>query len=299
VEPTLSDDDYIEYLLETCKRLNINALIPYHKSLLIAKNISKFNDIGTEVLMSKNIELLELIDNKVLFYEDIQPKNIIKIPEYYTVNTKDEFISAYNKLKEKGKVCFKPIKGVGGVGFRVITESKNSVNDILNAVLSKYINLEYLLNSMEKEDTFQSIMVMEYLDGYEYSIDCLADRDGNLVAAIPRKKIDKHNRYLEDNKYLIEIAKKISEVYKIPYAFNIQVRYKNNEVNLLEINTRMSGGVHYSCISGINIPYEAVNNLLGYKITPNLDINSRLDIIIGSINTPKISIPMDINSYNI
>jgi biotin carboxylase len=292
LEPNISREDYLGYCLAICEKFEINAFLPHHRSLLIAKNLAGFNEIGTKVLVSENTELLELIDDKGLLYEDIKPRNIIKVPEYDIVKTKDEFIKAYESIKAKGKVCFKPVNGVGGIGFRVIRESKNTIDNILNLQFSPSIYLGELLELLPEHASFQSIMVMEYLDGYEYSIDCLADRFGDLIVAIPRKKIDKYNRYLENNTELINLAKKISRIYKIPYAYNIQVRNKIDQFNLLEINARMSGGVHFSCESGFNIPYQAINILLDNYNTTNIT-DLKLDIMIGKIDTTIISKPIN------
>jgi biotin carboxylase len=46
---------------------------------------------------------------------------------------------------------------------------------------------------------------------------------------------------------------------------------------LLEINPRMSGGMHFSCLSGINFPYVAIKILLGEKVdllTPKFGIRA-------------------------
>ncbi|MGH4050013.1 MAG: ATP-grasp domain-containing protein [Clostridium sp.] len=294
IEPNLSDNDYIEYCLDFCTKHAINIFVPYHQLMLISNNIDRFEKINIKVLASNNIDLLNLIDDKVLFYNDIKSKNILKIPEYSVVNTKESFIVAYNKLKLIGRVCFKPTDGVGGAGFRIIKESKTTIEDILNGFPSYSIYLDDILDLLPEECSFQNIMLMEYLDEYEYSIDCLADKNGNLVRAIPRKKIDKYNRYLENNEDLIRIAHKVSESYKIPFIYNIQVIYKNEEPNLLEINTRMAGGVHYTCMSGVNLPYEAIKVLMDESISTS-DVN--LDIMVGNIETSIIC--DSINNVNV
>ncbi|MFZ5966863.1 MAG: ATP-grasp domain-containing protein [Bacillota bacterium] len=281
IEPDLSDEEYIDYCLNFCRENKIDVLIPNHKSSLIAEYVDMFNKFGTKVLVWKNTELLRLINDKVSFYDHIKPKNILRIPDYYNVTTKEEFMKAYDKIKTKGKVCFKPTNGVGGVGFRVINESPYTIEDILNSSPSHSVNLKQLLDLLPEQGSFKNIMLMEYLDGYEYSIDCLADENGNLIMAIPRKKIDKYNRYLEHNAELLKIAQEISYHYKIPYIYNIQVKYKNGEPNLLEVNTRMSGGIHYSCMSGINLPYEALKILLNKKIYPSA---VKLDIMVGNVD---------------
>ena len=84
--------------------------------------------------------------------------------------------------------------------------------------------------------------------------------------AIPRKKGNGRIREIEYNQELIEIAVKMAEQYKIPYVFNIQVKYKDGIPKLLEINPRMSGGLHISCLAGINIPYYAIKLVLGDRL---------------------------------
>ncbi|HAN09459.1 MAG TPA: hypothetical protein DCP90_02470 [Clostridiales bacterium] len=47
---------------------------------------------------------------------------------------------------------------------------------------------------------------------------------------------------------------------------NIQFKYHEDKLYLLEVNTRMSGGIQNSCMGAdINIPNIAVNQLLGIE----------------------------------
>jgi len=43
VEPTLPDDEYLNYCLDICKNNSIDIFVPHHKLLLISENIAKFN----------------------------------------------------------------------------------------------------------------------------------------------------------------------------------------------------------------------------------------------------------------
>ena len=78
-------------------------------------------------------------------------------------------------------------------------------------------------------------MVLEYLDGYEYSIDCLAGADGTLHIAIPRKKGKGRIREIENNEELLALRIEWPEHYKIPFVFNIQVKYKDGVAKLLKL----------------------------------------------------------------
>ena len=60
----------------------------------------------------------------------------------------------------------------------------------------------------------------------------------------------------------IDFQKKIG--LECPY--NIQFKYLNGIPYFLEVNTRMSGGIHMACAgSGVNIPNIAVKKLLGIR----------------------------------
>ncbi|MNQ91978.1 carbamoyl phosphate synthase-like protein [compost metagenome] len=116
---------------------------------------------------------------------------------------------------------------------------------------------------------------MELLTGYEYSIDCLASASGELLAAVPRRKADGRLRMLEEVPELIELANQVAATYRIPFNYNIQIKYNRGVPKLLEINPRMSGGLQVSCLSGINFPYLGVKAVLGEKVEvqkPNFGI---------------------------
>jgi carbamoylphosphate synthase large subunit len=277
IEPLdLTDEEYIDFCLDYCIKNKIDIFVPGYKRLfLISRNIKEFQKIGVKTLLDENIDLVNLFDNKALTYESFSDKNIVELPEYYIVNNLKDFKNAYEKIISNNKLaCFKPIKAVGGSGFRIIDDNADSI-EFLSDTPSFRMSYKNVSNILEKYETFPDLMVLEYLSGAEYSIDCLAYQ-GKLYTAIPRRKLGKRLRGLENNKELIEIAEKFNNNYGLSFIFNIQVRYDNNSVpKLLEINPRMSGGLNVTCLSGINYPYLALKLLEGENIEvsePNFDI---------------------------
>ncbi|MFZ3589694.1 ATP-grasp domain-containing protein [Bacillus sp. DJP31] len=282
IEPDIKGKEYIDYCLEFCKKHQIDVFIPRKENVLISKHLSQFNEIGTKVLVCPDSELMEMMDNKDLTYKAIEESNrngdfLVTIPDYYIVNCVDDFMKAYESLKEKGHtVCFKPVIGEGANGFRVIKEQIESIDDLFTKGIGFRMTYSQACEILSQQDTFPPLMVLEFLEGREYSIDCLADGE-NLYAIIPRMKGEGRIRKLEYKPELIEIAKNIYEKYRIPYVFNIQVKYRNGVPKLLEINPRMSGGLHISCLSGVNYPYLALKLLLNEEIEvpePSYDIKA-------------------------
>ncbi|WP_066309300.1 ATP-grasp domain-containing protein [Bacillus sp. FJAT-29814] len=282
VEPEISGDEYIEYCLDFCQTHGIDIFIPRKENVQISKRMSDFEAIGVKVLVCPDAKLVETLDNKAAAYQLFLKKQdegvpIFSIPDHYVVNNIADFKKAFQLLKEKGhEVCFKPVIGEGANGFRVIKEEIDSVDQLLLHGTSFRMPFSYACDILGQQETFPDLMVLEYLDGREYSIDCLASQE-KMYVAIPRMKGDGRVRELVNHRDLIEIAHQFHQEFKLPYIFNIQLKYNNGVPKLLEINPRMSGGMHISCLSGINLPYMAIKLLLGEKIggiTPRFGIRA-------------------------
>ncbi|QNG60103.1 ATP-grasp domain-containing protein [Bacillus sp. PAMC26568] len=287
IEPKLeTDDDYIQYCLNFCEKHSIDLFVPRYKALPIAKALKKFEEIGTKVLVNRDANLLETIENKDEFYDTCKEKGIFEIPSFYTARSAEEFKETYEKLMNEGlQVCYKPVVGEGGYGFRIIDNELDPLKEVMAP--SYRIPFHRVYAGLEAAGEFPELMVMEFLEGEEYSIDCLAF-DGELLAAVPRKKGGGRIRILEDNQELIRLAEQFTKEFKLDYIFNIQVKFNQGLPKLLEINPRMSGGLYFSCLSGVNFPYLAVKLLLGAKVERQdvkLDIKATFlekDIILSN-----------------
>lgn len=273
VEPEVDGEEYIQFCLEFCKTHGIDIFIPRKENVEISRNLSRFEELGVKVLVCPDADLMEMMDNKALMYTSIlqkqnEGKRLVEIPDHYVVDNVSDFQMAYEQLRARGKkVCFKPVVGEGAFGFRVVKDEIDPITQLLKQASSFRIPYKYACEILSQEETFPQMLVMEFLEDTEYSIDCIAD-NGTLHAIVPRMKGNGRIRELVENPELIQIAKDIYKEYPVPYVFNIQVKYHEGVPQLLEMNPRMSGGLHISCLSGINFPYLAVKLLLGEEIEP-------------------------------
>jgi hypothetical protein len=277
IEPTLAPDEYVEYCLDFCRKHQIDVFIPRLKMFHIAKNIQRFEEIGTKVMVCRDIPLLESLMEKQKFYESVAQTKIMEIPDYIVVNTASEFLAAYEDLVARGHgVCIKPTNSEGGLGFRIINNERDALSDLFGSI-NPFVTKEDVCRILSTSERFNDLMVMELLAGDEYSIDCLASASGELLAAVPRRKADGRLRIMDHVPELVEIAERVASTYHIPYNYNIQVKYNEGVPKLLEINPRMSGGLHSTCLTGINFPYLAVKMLLGGHVdkqTPQLPLST-------------------------
>jgi biotin carboxylase len=267
-EPAVTGLEYVQFCADFCKRHNIDIFIPRLHMEEIARHAHLFDDLGTKVMVCRDVALLDSMMEKDKFYAALKGKELIDIPDYHVVNTADQFKRAYDRLTAAGhQVCFKPTKAEGGMGFRIIDNDRNPLSELYGYV-SLSTTFEQAYQTLSTTDRFDDLMIMELLKGPEYSIDCLSTAEGELITAIPRRKAEGRLYYLEDVPELLEITGRVAKQLRIPYAFNIQVRYNRDIPKLLEINPRMSGGLYISCLSGVNIPYLAIKSILGKSIDP-------------------------------
>jgi len=261
VEEVMDEESYIDFCLDFCRKNSINIFIPRSNMTEIAKNAKRFSELGTNLLICCDSENLNILSDKARFYEALKGNSNFNIPEYRVVNNAADFEKAYYDIEGKGhRVCFKPVLSEGAAGFRIIDQNADSI-DSLFSVSGYKVSLESVMKKLSQRKNFRDTMVMEYIGGYEYSIDCLA-YNGKLLTAVPRKKVDGRVRLLEESRELTEMAREMTRIFNLSYVFNIQVRFDGDCPKLLEVNPRMSGGIWISCFSGVNFPYLAVKLLL-------------------------------------
>lgn len=288
IEPTnISNEDYALWCVDFCKEHNIDVFIPRRERVDITKIIPKFEEIGVKVMADSDFSLLSLLDDKFATAELFRKHNICKVPTMYIVNNVKEFEIAYNKIKEvepNNRVCIKYNQDEGATSFRVIDDVVDNIHSLRSGVGLKlsYTKVIDILGSVEH---FDDLIVMPYLEGPEISVDSLMTHKGFI--GISRRKVGTRGTLVEYNKEFYDISKKFAEVSGLKMPYNMQLRHHNNDWYLLEVNTRMAGGTHKSCMTGINIPYIALCELMGIDF--NMPLIDNVDkLYVSEIETPII-----------
>lgn len=262
-------EEYVEYCYQFCLKHQIDVFVPRNLVSELVKACDRFESIGVKVLWIGDASLYQLLDNKVATYDALASKELVGIPPYGLVRTYQEFEGLYQDIRSSGfEVCLKPAEGIGGVGFKRIMEDW-TMYDQFKSDSSTRISLAFLKEVLRNQVDFEPFMLLGYLDGVEFSIDCLA-KEGQLIEAIPRCKVDRYTQRIESRAELLKIAKDLTQVFGLNHLYNIQVKYHQGTVYLIEFNTRMSGGTYKSCLSGINLLYKAICQLTGQDITSEL-----------------------------
>jgi carbamoyl-phosphate synthase large subunit len=152
-------------------------------------------------------------------------------------------------------VIVKPRRGAGSRGVRLVPDRAT-------------------LTAMEPDE---ALIIQEHLPGDEFSVDVLADSDGNVVAAVPRTRtrVDSgvsiagqtvHDEGLE------QTAAAVARAIGLRGVANVQLRRDTEGVPaLLEVNPRFPGALPLTIAAGVDMPSLVLDLALGRDIPKTID----------------------------
>jgi carbamoyl-phosphate synthase large subunit len=260
--------EYIPRILEIIDKEKPDILFPESSNevLPLAINKAQLEESGTKVLVS-DPDSISVSNNKYLMYERIRAKTKLSIPNYFSVNTLDEFLDAAEKLGHPEEaVIFKPHIGKGSRGVRIIDAKVNRKQHLMEKKpSSKYISLEEFKTIFSQNSKFPQFLLMEYLEGMERTADSLAIEGRELLTTI---KTVEQARWgiivrgeLVERPDLIDQTREILKAIPLSYCVNFQFI----EEKLIEINPRVSTFIYQP---NLIAPYLAIKLALG-ELTEN------------------------------
>lgn len=269
----LTEEEYVQWALGVCERHGVDVLIPRLHAAAIAGARERFARAGVATVVPPREAILRLHD-KVSAYEDAA-RDGLPVPPYRVARTGAELLEAFDELERRfGRVCVKPVSGVGGEGFHELLRRPPTLQELLGP-LEPLLDVRTLAATLERERAaVPPLLVMPVLPGPEVSVDCLADTDGTLLAAVPRSKRG-HRRFLLDDPAATAIARAVVARHRLAFLSNTQVRFWQQpgvdtapRPYLLETNPRASGGIAQTAHAGVNLPWAAVELALGRRPAP-------------------------------
>ena len=282
-EPVLKGECYVDFCLEFCRKHEIELFMPRREMLSVSRYKDRFQAEGVKVMVDDN-SFVSILNQKDQAYEYFRVNRIGKVPEYRIATNVQQFVEAYESLsREFRRVCFKFVHDEGGKSYRMIDNSRRDYSSLFKKQTTR-ISLDAAVQILSERERFSPIMVMPYLPGEEISVDCLKTPSG--LIAIPRvKDATRIERICYDD----EILQTCEDFYRhmpLDHPCNIQFKYLDGIAYLLEVNTRMSGGVQMSCMaSGVNIPAIAVGQMLGREMPW---VNQREEKCVTHVEVPVV-----------
>jgi biotin carboxylase len=264
LEPELEPGDYVEWALDTAQAEAIDVLVPRAFMAALAAARDRFADLGTR-LLCPDADVVELFDDKASGYAAAAALGL-PVPPHRVVHDADGLRTAYAEFAAiAGQVCMKPVRGVGGEGYRRLTTGRLRWDEELAGELRSLVRVDDVCRALDADGP-RELLVMPFLDGVEVSVDVLADATGAVVAAVGRQH-DAHPgrrlRTIVDDPRAHEIATTLARAHRVAYLSNTQVKYWRGRAYLLELNTRAAGGIFQTALAGVNLPWAAIRLALG------------------------------------
>lgn len=277
--PFGTSPDYIERLLDICKRESVDVIFPasHEESLAFAKNRELFEEAGAIIAVSR-YPVLELACNKKLAYRKLKDAGL-PCPEFYAVKTFAEFEDAASKLGiDNRKVVMKTLVSRGGRGTRVLTK-ESTVGLLLNEKPG-FLEQDYgvvcqMLRGLD-DGLFPELVLMEYLPGTIVSVDFLA-KGGRALIVVPKIRVFGNASQtlvgrVHRDPVVEESIARISEAFGFDYNVNIEMAYSREGVALpFDFNPRIAASVAFCSAAGANLIYFALKMALGEEV-PKVEV---------------------------
>ena len=248
IVPRISDSNYIDNLLEICNKENIKLIIPTIDTelLILSQNKEIFEKKGIRIAIS-DTKVIEICSNKLKTFQFFKENNIPTVETFSYCQV--------DKIEKLNYPLFiKPSSGSASINTYKINNRKE---------------LDFFIDYIERP------VIQEFAEGREFTLDVLADLEGQVINVVPRERIEvrageiNKGRTVKDGR-LIEYGKNIVEKLSGIGPITIQCFKKGSEIKFTEINPRIGGGYPLSFAAGANYPELLIRMVLEEKIAPRL-----------------------------
>lgn len=244
--PRMTEEGYIEVILELCKKEKINAVLSLidPELSLLAENRERFNSIGVTVIGS-SYEVCERCLNKWEMYKWLMDQGYKCAKSYLD---KEEFYRDVEAGKTSYPVFVKPVCGSASIAISKVNNKET---------------VELLFKHNE------GLMIQEYLNGQEIGVDCYVDMISKEVVSIFTKKkllmrageTDKAVSFKDER--LFELIERFCKESGFEGQIDVDVFDIDGEYYISEVNPRFGGGYPHAYEAGCNHISLIINNLLG------------------------------------
>lgn len=250
--PPCDDDGFIPALLELCSREHIGLIVPTIDTELqaLAEQRDRFRDQGTIVAISSP-ELISIGNDKRSTHAFFTEAGIPTVAQ----------ASAAEVLARPEGWIFplivKPAKGSAGIGVWKVEDAAR----------------------LERFASSDDIVVQSIAPGVEHTIDFLVDSHGEMVCAVPRRRLEvragevSKGMTVRDAR-LIEIVERLSRSLPGPFGVLTAQAFldeDSDQVRVIELNPRFGGGFPLALEAGARFPEWLIEEALNIPSTARAD----------------------------
>lgn len=241
--PPVNHEDYLEKIKFIIDKENVDAIIP-----LTSYDVNVYSALDFRKELSNIRMLIMDYEDHMAFHNKRSCYSLLTNLGIRTPHVYDGFSESRLPL------VLKPVESSGSRNTHII----NSLKDY------EYFSAK-----------FKDVFLVEYLDGKEYTVDCLFDYAGKCLGANVRERIKTNGggATISRNDYSIDIddvIRKLESTRKLRGPINFQFKIlEGGEICIFDFNTRFaSGGLPLTVQSGFDIPRLLIDLLLEKPVEP-------------------------------
>lgn len=267
--PAPEHADYLPYLLDLCRREEIELVLPQttRETAVLSHHKERFAAQGVHV-MAADGTAIDIANDKGRLLDTFRHTGL-PYPQYYRARNEAEVVEYARKLGYPEKpVVVKPPVSNGMRGLRILRENAWDAERYLKEKPDGVeIALCDLLPILRRGRVWPELLVTEFLPGPEYSVDAFLGT--HVRVAIPRLRrairsgisFENEIEYREDlSEYTLRAAAEIG----LTGTFGFQFKLDTASVpKVLECNPRVQGTMVATAFSGVNVIWLAVLETLG------------------------------------
>jgi carbamoyl-phosphate synthase large subunit len=260
--PAGTSPEFIPRMLDIVRQERPDVLFPQSSYEIpsLSRHRADFEALGVPVVVA-GPETVDRGGDKWLTFQALEGSDVPR-PQSVRCGSLDDFVTAIHELGYPARrVCFKPPFAKGSRGFRIITPETDRLHLLLHERPDAMLmTLDEAIEILSDAKAFPSLMVMEYVEGMEHTVDVFC-RDGRvLMGFVKTREAIKTGlaMYFQvvENAELWKHAQVVAQRLGMDYFANIQ--FKGGK--LLEVNPRVSTFVHQP---DFNMPYLGLKYVLG------------------------------------
>ena len=276
--PSASAPDYVDCLLEICKKENVDVVLPFMSAELLPliDRKSDFEKVGIKVSVSDRVSV-EITTNKYRFYEFLKEHNL-PVPRFASVKKADDLLPACEACGyPSNAICVKATELSGSRGIRIVKPDVSRFDLLFHEKPNSFFTtMEDLQATLHERNEMPEMMAMEYLPGMEGSVDLIAENGKIIYMGYRESTVNLHSipqaGILKDNPDAYAIAEKVVKVLNFTGSADLDFKNDaNDKPVLMEINPRIAATMRIFKEGGMNLPYLRIKHLLGEPL-PKVDI---------------------------
>lgn len=265
VTPLIYDPQYIPFLLDYCRRWEIQLLLPLFDIDIpvLAAHREEFARIGC-VVVTADPDKAEICNDKwkthafLTDHSDALCREGVSTP--MTWLDVEQAIGRIRDGAAKYPMIVKPRWGMGSLS---IYQADNEEElRVFVKKSSREIGQSYLRYESAKAPE-SCVLIQEKLQGQEYGLDVINDLDGNYRTTVVKRKGAMRSGETDaaetvENPQLKNLGRLLGDLMKHRGNLDVDVFEANGQYYILEMNARFGGGYPFSHAAGIHLPYALV-----------------------------------------